>query len=85
MYDHVSVGFITKFCSQAGQTVRIPTRISTAGDSFYAGCDGCDFSCGLPVCEECRAVNQLFWKELHLKHPDLSASRLTALPPEELP
>ena len=85
MCDHIAVGFVSMFCPQAGQAVRIPSRIATAGGSFYAVCDGCDFSCGLPVCEECRAVNQRYWKELHLRHPDLSASHLTALPPEELP
>lgn len=83
MYDHVSIGFITKFCSQAGQTIKIPTSLATSGSVFVAICGGCDFSCGLPVCVECRADNQRYWNRLRLKHPDLSAGQLASLPFDE--
>lgn len=80
MHKNSAVGLVSKFCSHAGQSVRIPTNIVTVGSSFLAICNGCDFSCGLPVCIECRADNQRYWNRLHLAHPDLSASQLVSLP-----
>lgn len=84
MSDIRSIAQHPVYCPVRSIHTFVSVYIVSIGTNFLAKCNGCEFESCCDSCEACKANSEHYWHRLHLAHPDLSASQLTALPPEEL-
>lgn len=76
------LSFLVNCPRDAGQRYKMTMIYSESnGTRFFYPCNGCDWSCGLPVCSGCiSSLNQIFQKNPYL---DIS-SPITPLSPDTL-